>query len=98
MKLPGSLGVLKRMRQARWRRLRRLGPVLGGSLVRMPRHSSLYLTDKVKGKTRTMYIPLGRVEEAVSWNRSYKEAKQLLRDLSAIQREILRAEIAKARG
>ena len=92
-----SLGVLRRMQKTREKKLSAIGPVLGGSLVRMPRHNSLYLTDKAEGKTRTMYVPLDRLGEAKRWNRNYKEAKRLLAELSAIQRHILRAEIAAAR-
>ena len=82
-----------RMRAARIRRLRSLAEVLGGSLVRQPRHRSLYLTDKLGGKTRTLYIPLDRLEQVKRWNANYKEARRLLRELSEIQRALLRAEI-----
>ena len=92
-----SLAVLGRMRDARLRRLRTLGPVLAGSLVRFPNHNSRYLTDKVRGKTRTLYIPLDHLKEVTAWNRNDKDAKRLLRELSEIQRELLRAEIAARR-
>jgi hypothetical protein len=85
------------MRQARLRRLRAMGFVLGGSLVRFPGHTSLYLTDKVMGKTRTLYIPLSRLEEVKEWNANYKLAKKLLAELSEIQRKLLVAEIAARR-
>jgi len=97
MRLPRSCSLLRRMRDARLRRLGRLGPMLGGSLVKMPRHSSLYLTDTHRGKTRTMYIPLARLEEVKQWNATFKEAKTLLRELSQIQRTLLREEIAAGR-
>ena len=92
-----SLAVLRRMRDARLRRLRTLGPVLAGRLVRFPNHNSRYLTDKVRGKTRTLYIPLDRLEEVKGWNENQKEARRLLRELSEIQRDLLRAEIAAKR-
>ena len=92
-----SLAVLGRMRDARLRRLRTLGPVLAGSLVRFPNHNSRYLTDKVRGKTRTLYVPLDRLEEVKGWNENQKQARRLLRELSEIQRELLRAEIAARR-
>jgi hypothetical protein len=59
------------MRQARLRRLRAMGFMLAGSLVRLPGHTSLYLTDKVRGKTRTLYIPLDRLDEVKEWNANY---------------------------
>lgn len=97
MRLPKSLGVLRRMRQSRLARLRRLGPVLAGSLVRLPGHRSLYLTDKVQGRTRTLYIPLDRLDEAKAWNAQYREARRLLRELCAIQRALLCGEIQARR-
>lgn len=97
MRLPKSPTLLRRMRQARLRRLRAMGSVLGGSLVRFPAHASLYLTDKVGGKTRTLYIPLSRLEEVKQWNANYKLAKRLLAELSEIQRKLLVAEITARR-
>ncbi|MDP2895812.1 MAG: hypothetical protein Q8Q12_04545 [bacterium] len=94
MRLPKSPTVLRLMRQARLRRLRNMGFVLGGSLVRFPGHTSLYLTDKGGGKTRTLYIPLSRLEEVKKWNANYKLAKRLVAELSEIQRKLLIAEIA----
>ena len=97
MVLPEALGVLRRMRQARLRQLRTIGFVLGGSLVRFPKHTSRYLTDKVGAKTRTVYIPLGRLKEVTQWNRSFKEARRLLAELSEIQRAVLCGEIERER-
>jgi hypothetical protein len=97
MRLPKSPTILKRMRQARLARVRRLGFVLAGSLVRLPGHQSLYLTDKVRGKTRTLYIPLPRLDEVQKWNAQYREGKRLLSELSEIQRSLLRGEIRAAR-
>lgn len=97
MRLPKSPTLLRRMRQARLRRLRAMGLVLGGSLVRFPGHTSLYLTDKVRGKTRTLYIPLNCLEEVKRWNANHKLAKRLLAELSEIQRRLFVAEIAARR-
>jgi hypothetical protein len=97
MRLPKSPTILRRMRQGRLRSLRSLGFVLAGSLVRFPRHQSLYLTDKVRGKTRTLYIPLDRLDEVKGWNAQYKEGRRLLAELSEIQRALLRGEIRARR-
>jgi len=97
MKLPRSQGVLRRMRTARIKRLRSLGYVLAGSLVRQPKHASLYLTDKVAGKTRTLYVPLNHLEDVKRWNANHKEARRLLKELSEIQRALLRAQIQAQR-
>jgi hypothetical protein len=97
VKLPKSPTVLRHMRRARLRRLQNIGFVLGGSLVHFPGHTSLYLTDKVEGKTRTLYIPLGRLEEVKEWNKNYKVIKRLVAELSEIQRTLFLAEIRARR-
>jgi hypothetical protein len=97
MRLPKSSSLLRRMRQARLKRLGRLGFVLAGSLVRQPGHQSLYLTDKTGGVTRTLYIPLDRLEEVKGWNREHKEGRRLLTELCEIQRALLVAEIRAKR-
>lgn len=97
MKLPEARGVLRRMLKARLKKLRRIDSVLGGSLVEMPGHSSRYLTDKKDGKTRTIYIPLDHLEEARRWNRNWKDGKRLLKEISEIQRALLREEIRAER-
>ena len=97
MRLPKSLSLLRRMRDARLRQLRRAAPLLAGSLVSLPGHSSRYLTDKVAGKTRTLYIPLKHLAEVTRWNQEHKKVRQLVSELSELQRAILRAEIRLAR-
>ena len=97
MRLPKSPTILKRMRQGRLGRLRRLGFVLAGSLVRLPGRQSLYLTDKVRGKTRTLYIRLDRLDEVKRWNAEYRQGKRVLMELSEIQRALLREEIRAGR-
>jgi len=97
MRIPKSMSLLRRMRDARLRQLRRLGPMLGGSLVVFPGHSSRYLTDKAAGKTRTLYVPLGRLKEVERWNKNWQAARQLTRELSQLQRAILRKEIERDR-
>ena len=97
MRIPKSLSLLRRMRDARLRQLGRLGPMLGGSLVVFPGHTSRYVTDKVAGKTRTLYIPLGWLKEVERWNQNWRKARQLLRELSALQRAILRRAVERGK-
>lgn len=96
LELPESVSVLKKMRQHRLDKLRRIGPVMAGSLVKRKDQKGYYLTDKVRGKTRTTYVSDGMYVEAKQWNANHKEAKQLLDELSEIQRALLREE-AKSR-
>lgn len=97
MELPKNRSLLVRMRDARLKALQATGFVLAGSLVKFPKHNSLYLTGYFRGKTRTLYIPLDRLKEVKAWNASYKAARRILGELSEIQRELLRGEIAERR-
>jgi hypothetical protein len=97
MHLPKSLSLLRRMRDARLRQLRRTAPLLAGSLVALPRHSSRYLTDKAAGRTRTLYVPLKHLTEVTRWNEEHKKVRRLVSELSQIQRAILLAEIRLSR-
>jgi len=92
MELPESVSVLERMRQSRLDKLHRIGPVLAGSLMKRKDQTGYYLTDKVRGKTRTTYVSEEMYAEAKQWNANHKEAKQLLDELSEIQRVLLREE------
>jgi hypothetical protein len=97
VELPKSRSMLVRMREARLKTLRATGYVLAGTLVKFPRHNSRYLTNHHRGKTRTMYIPLDRLEEVKEWNANHKAAKRVLAELSEIQRALLCGEIAERR-
>ena len=54
-------------REAALRQVAGIGPFIEGTLVRVPRkdcrHVAHRLTFKVAGKTKTVYVPLDRVEE-----------------------------------
>lgn len=69
MKIPRHPSQIRRMRDARVRRLARIGPVMAGSLVQIAKHCGRpgchcqngqkhvgwYLTRSVAGKTQTTY-------------------------------------------
>lgn len=97
MDLPNSIGTLKRMRETRLSQLHEIGPLIGGSLVPIANKKVNYLTDKVKGKTRTVCVPAELVETCREWNENYKKAKVLLQELDEIQRAVLQEEIEKNR-
>jgi len=94
MKKEQSLKV--RRRQA-MERLAATGNILEGSLCRVARGESIryQLTDKVAGRSRTLYIPADMAGEVRQWTRNWKQAKRLLRELSDLSREELRTD---ARG
>lgn len=83
---------MARRRKAR-ERLGALGNLLEGSLCRADRGDAVrfQLTDKVAGRSRTLYVPADMAEEVRQWTQNWKQAKRLLRELSELSREEVRA-------
>jgi len=79
------------------------GPFIEGTLAITPRmcsskgcvchrgkkHLAMYLTWKQNKKTRSMYVPVGRQEQALAMNRNYKNLKKVIRKLSDIYKKLL---------
>ena len=70
-----------------------LGNLLEGSLCRADRGEAVryQLTDKVAGRSRTLYVPADMAGEVRQWTQNWKQAKRLLRELSELSREEVRA-------
>lgn len=69
------------------------GQVIEGTLAEVHAGSAVHyqLTRKVKGRTRTDYVPLAMKGEVEDWSRRWKSAKALLKGLSDCSRTILRS-------
>ena len=96
---------LQTKRQALLHQLQNLGPWIEGSLVATtrkcgkegcachhngPKHPVLFLTWKEAGKTISLYIPR-QLESAVKeWAQNYKKLKALIRQVSEVQKQIVR--------
>ena len=93
-----QLSLMARRRKAK-ERLRALGNLLEGSLCRADRGEAVrfQLTDKVAGRSRTLYVPADMAMEVRQWTQNWKQAKRLLRELSELSREEVRAS-ARAAG
>jgi hypothetical protein len=98
MKIPPRPRVLRQMVQTRIRQLAAQGPVLAASLVQIAKvcgrpgcrcqsghkHVGHYLTFKVAGKTRTVYVPKELVRGVESWIKEHKRLKQLAQEISLL--------------
>ncbi len=95
-----GLTAAYRREASRLKRLLTDGIVIEGTLAEVRAGSAVHyqLTRKVKGRTRTDYVPLAMKAEVADWTRRWKEAKALLKALSDCSRAILRSSAeAKAR-
>ncbi len=98
MHIPKHPTLVQRMTDARVRQLVAQGPVIMASLVKVARrcgrpgchcaqgagHVGHYLTYKVAGKTRTVYVPTDLVDEVRVWVAEYRRMKRLVREISQL--------------
>jgi hypothetical protein len=92
--------MIRRMRDARLKKLAEVGPLLAGSVVQQRvrcgrtgcrcaqddqhKHLKTAITQTVEGKTRTVYVPVDLVEDVRAWAAEYKRVKQLLKEISEL--------------
>lgn len=107
-----SIGVLEARRDARIKKLASVGPLIQGSLTtvnvtcgspncrcaRGQKHQSHRVTSKVRGKTKTVYVPVDRLEETKAWIQEHKRVKKLLKEISDLNEQILRAHVKTKRA
>ena len=68
--------------------------ILAGTFTRTQVGNSLRctVTDRVDGKTRTLFVPSGRQAEVERWNDNWKELKEIIALISECQRAQFRLE------
>ena len=98
MKIPSSPSLLYRSLLARLKLTQARRPALAASLVTILRrcgrpschcakgqgHPAFYLTLKVLGKTKTVYVPQDLLADVQSWIQEHKRLKLLLQEISQL--------------
>lgn len=111
MNVPKEPGRIRAMIQSRVRQVVAKGPVLGASLVLIAKrcgregcrcetgekHTGNYITFRLAGKTKTVYVPLDLVDEVRSWIKEHKRLKQLTHEISDLTVALIRGHAAEAR-
>ena len=106
MRIPEHPTPIRRMRDSRLNRLARAGPLVAASLVeakvrcgkegcrcrRGGGHPTRFLTFKRNGKTVSVYVPKHRLAEVKRWVREHKRIRALVREISELTMELMRAE------
>lgn len=54
------------------------------------KHPVVYVTWKEKGKTVSLYVPRNLETGVTQWVQNYKKLKNLIREISEIQKQIIR--------
>jgi len=83
------------------KQIAQIGPFVEGSLCEFKRagrkSSSWHLTYKLEGKTHTVYVPVGMVEEVRQWTEEYRRLKQLIRKETKQSLAIIHRHVASRR-
>jgi hypothetical protein len=90
MRTPRHPTHLRRMRDARVKRLVAQCPPLAASLGRQA-GGGHHVTLKQNGKTRTVYVPQDLMEEVQASIREHQRIKRLLREITQLQLELIRS-------
>ena len=89
-----------------------VGPILQGSpaeigvtygnpncrCARGQKHRSHILKRQVRGKTQSLYVPVDMVQEARKWVEEYRRVQRLLKEISELNRKILKAYVPTKRA
>jgi hypothetical protein len=107
-----SIGVLEMRREAKLKQVRGAGPQIQGSLAtirvrcgnpncrcsRGEKHVSHILNSKVGGRSRSLYVPVDMVEEVRQWLHEQRRVRKLLKDVSELSGQIVRAHVPSRRA
>jgi hypothetical protein len=96
---------LEAARRDLMRQLKRIGPVIGDTVVVVqrkcgkescachrngPKHPAMFVTWKEKGKSRALYVPRGKEAEVRRWAENHKALRALIRRITEVQKRIIR--------
>jgi len=90
MKIPKHPTLIRRMRDARVKKLAAQCPPLAASLGRQAA-GGWHVTRKENGKTRTVYVPKDLKEEVETSIREHRRIKQLLAEITQLQLALIRS-------
>jgi hypothetical protein len=112
MRVPSHPTQIRRMLESRRKQLVAQGPLLTASLAQVnkccgqpscschhggPRHPAHHLTYKEAGQTRTVYVPVGLVEEVRAWVAEQQRLKRLMNEISQLSLALVRSHATQRR-
>jgi hypothetical protein len=108
MRVPEHPTLIRRMLDSRLRQMAPTGPLLAASLAQVqkrcgqpscrchrdgPLHQAHHLTLKVDGKTRTVYVPQGLLQEVQAWVAEYHRLKGLTAEISQLTIALVKSHV-----
>ncbi len=113
MRMPKSKNTLERQIGAKIKSLGELGKFMPGSLVEKrwkcakpdcicnrtgKLHTGFAITSKVRGKTKTVYVPVDMVEEVRGWVKEHKRLQKIVKEINALAEQLIRLHVPVARA
>jgi hypothetical protein len=111
--MPKSINTLKRQIDAKIKSLGEAGTFMSGSLIQKrwkcakpdcicnrtgKLHTGYAVTSKVKGKTRSVYVPVSMVDEVKGWVKEYKRVQKVMKEINALAEQVIRLQVPVARA
>ena len=103
--------ILEKQLQAKLKQIHSIGPVLAASIVKIRRkcgnkschcasgegHPAHILTFKVKGKTKSIYVPVSLVAEVKTEVENHKLLKSHIREITKLNLALIQRHVAASR-
>ncbi len=111
MRMPKSTATVKRQIEAKIRSLGEAGIFMSGSFIEKrwrcakpdcicnrtgKKHTAYAVTSKVKGKTKSIYVPVAQAEEVKQWVLEYKRIQKILKEVNALAELLIRLQAPTA--
>ncbi len=111
MRMPKSIATVKRQIEAKIRSLGEAGIFMSGSFIEKrwrcakpdcicnrtgKKHTAYAVTSKVKGKTKSIYVPVSQAEEVRKWVLEYKRMQKVLKEVNALAEQLIRLQVPTA--
>ena len=109
--MPKSTATVKRQIEAKIRSLGEAGIFMSGSFIEKrwrcakpdcicnrtgKKHTAYAVTSKVKGKTKSIYVPVAQAEEVKQWVLEYKRIQKILKEVNALAELLIRLQAPTA--
>ena len=113
MRMPKSIATVKRQIEAKIRSLGEAGIFMSGSFIEKrwrcakpdcicnrtgKKHTAYAVTSKIKGKTKSIYVPVDQAEEVRKWVLEYKRIQKVLKEINALAEQLIRLQVPTARA
>lgn len=111
MRMPKSIATIRRQIEAKIRSLGEAGIFMSGSFIEKrwkcakpdcicnrtgKKHTAYAVTSKVKGKTKSIYVPVDQAEEVKQWVQEYKRIQKILKEINALAEQLIRLQVPTA--